>query len=341
MLVGGKPQEKELFQATKSSYDKVARKAIGEYKNIYDGETMDIYLNESNKELIIAFRGTASVSDIITDINFISNTLLYTARYKNDKKTLEKYFKLYPSPEYDYYVTGHSLGGGLSAQLLREFPFIKEAVVYNAATQPIDLIKQNPNITYLYIDKDPLYNISGRYITNKRVYKYTKGLNGFLGRIIPATLQAHKLNQFEHVYGGSIPDNVSDKDLYMQAKQKADMVYKSHGLYKSAYIQKEYKRLGGRYKTDKTTRKKGINRWLDEKWISVIPYITEGKVIQCGSLNNNLIACRPLNRISKEDTPVTINELIEKFGKQHILDLARQKERNSNIRINWEEGKLY
>jgi hypothetical protein len=340
MIKGGKPRDKDYFEATKSSYNKKATENINGYLNIYDGGTMDIFKNETKKEIIIAMRGTASLKDIITDLNFVSNTLTYTARYKDDKKVIDKYVKLYSPDVYSYYITGHSLGGGLSSALMREYPFIKEGVVYNSATQPIDLIKQNPDLTYLYIDKDPLYRTTGRFITNKVVYPYQKNLNGFSSKLIPDFIQAHKLNQFEKLYAGNIPDNIIDDDLYVQAREKADKIYKSHGLYKSAYINKEYQRLNGRYRNEKPDRNEGIQRWLKEQWISVLPYLINGEIKQCGSLNNQLIACRPLYRITK-DTPITIDELIKKHGKELLIKLAMEKDKRSNIRINWEEGKIF
>ncbi len=42
----------------------------------------------------------------------------------------------------------------------------------------------------------------------------------------------------------SIPIN---KKLYEEVKNKADEIYKKPSAYKSGYIVKEYKRLGGKY----------------------------------------------------------------------------------------------
>jgi hypothetical protein len=38
-----------------------------------------------------------------------------------------------------------------------------------------------------------------------------------------------------------------DKDLYQRVKLKADSIYKKSSAYKSGYIVKTYKELGGRY----------------------------------------------------------------------------------------------
>ena len=48
-----------------------------------------------------------------------------------------------------------------------------------------------------------------------------------------------------------IPDNIIDKSKYRKAKKKADETYKKPSAYKSMFIQKVYKELGGRYKGKK------------------------------------------------------------------------------------------
>ena len=47
---------------------------------------------------------------------------------------------------------------------------------------------------------------------------------------------------------------VIDKELYDLVKQKADEVYKKPSAYKSGYIVKTYKQLGGRYQDDNKTK---------------------------------------------------------------------------------------
>ena len=42
-----------------------------------------------------------------------------------------------------------------------------------------------------------------------------------------------------------------NKKLYEKVKKMADDKYKTHGAYKSAYIVKTYKELGGKYKGKK------------------------------------------------------------------------------------------
>ena len=59
----------------------------------------------------------------------------------------------------------------------------------------------------------------------------------------------------------SIPIN---KKLYEEVKNKADEIYKKPSAYKSGYIVKEYKRLGGKYQN--TGEEHTLTRWYAEKW---------------------------------------------------------------------------
>jgi hypothetical protein len=60
---------------------------------------------------------------------------------------------------------------------------------------------------------------------------------------------------------------ILDPELYQKAKADADRIYKVHGAYKSGYIVKRYKELGGRYADD--GKPKHLKRWFNEKWEDV------------------------------------------------------------------------
>ena len=94
---------------------------------------------------------------------------------------------------------------------------------------------------------------------------------------------------------------VLDKELYETAKGKADEIYKKPSAYKSDYIVKLYKQLGGRYKDD--DKEKDLNRWFKEKWKDVG--------------NKDYPVYRPTKRINKK-TPLTINEIDKKNLKEQI-----------------------
>jgi len=131
-----------------------------------------------------------------------------------------------------------------------------------------------------------------------------------------------------------IPDNVLDPKLYKQAQKKANETYKRHSAYKSMFLVKPYKDLGGKYSTEKKMGK--LERWRKEKWVSVKDYL-DGKIIECGSSKINNNACRPTKKLDK-NTPITIQELIKKHGKTKLKNLVNKKLKNMDKYINWEEA---
>ena len=94
-------------------------------------------------------------------------------------------------------------------------------------------------------------------------------------------------------------ENVPAKPaLYSRVKAEAKRKFKIFpSAYASAYIVREYKKRGGTY-TGKKSKRKGIARWMREKWTT-----QDGS--PCGSKKfKGVKKCRPTVRISKE-TPVT------------------------------------
>ena len=95
-----------------------------------------------------------------------------------------------------------------------------------------------------------------------------------------------------------IPDN---KFLYEKVKRKADTIYDVPSAYKSGYIVKEYKRLGGTYSDDGTERT--LKRWFMEDWRDI-----GGK---------DYPVYRPTKRIT-EETPLTASEIDPVQAKKQI-----------------------
>ena len=80
--------------------------------------------------------------------------------------------------------------------------------------------------------------------------------------------------------------------LYAKAKKIADAVYNRPSAYKSGFIVKKYKELGGKYIDDGQEKK--LKRWFREKWANI------------GSLAYPVY--RPTKRVSK-NTPLTPSEI--------------------------------
>lgn len=135
----------------------------------------------------------------------------------------------------------------------------------------------------------------------------------------------------------NIPKNIINKDKYKKAKTKAIKTFGSKSTaYKSMYIVREYKKMGGKYKGKKP--KGGITRWSNEKWVAVIPYLG-GKNIKCGATLNKKVSCRPSIRKTKK-TPITIQQVIKLHGKKKVKKLATAKNKNMSKRVNWRKGTI-
>ena len=112
-----------------------------------------------------------------------------------------------------------------------------------------------------------------------------------------------------------------DKELYLKVKNMANKKFKSPtGVYRSSWIVKKYKSLGGRYKTSNNKRSSKLKRWYKEKWIDLNrPIKHKNKIIgyeSCGrksiSSKDKYPLCRPSKHISPK-TPKTYNELSKKI----------------------------
>lgn len=85
---------------------------------------------------------------------------------------------------------------------------------------------------------------------------------------------------------------INNPELYKQAKDIADKKYAKPSAYKSGFIVKTYKDMGGTYSDDK--KPKNLARWYKEEWKDI-----GGK---------DYPVYRPTKRITK-DTPLTVSEI--------------------------------
>lgn len=136
-------------------------------------------------------------------------------------------------------------------------------------------------------------------------------------------------------------DKAVDKELYMKIREEADKKFERHSLYKSTWVLREYKKRGGTYKEPKPKNKLApTTRWFEEKWIQVLPFLLEGKIIICGKDNKETKACRPTIKVDKNNTPLTIEELLKIHGKNKLIEIAKLKNANMDKRMDWRRGKL-
>jgi hypothetical protein len=109
-----------------------------------------------------------------------------------------------------------------------------------------------------------------------------------------------------------------NKKLYEKVKKLANKKFSSKtGIYKSSWIVKKYKELGGKYK-GKSSSKSGLKRWFAEKWVDLNRKSKNGKFEKCGrksSKTGKYPVCRPSKRITSK-TPRTFKEISKKSLKK-------------------------
>ena len=215
---GPPPPEQDFFQAAKESYNLTNTPAsnINNLSLILDTPTVKAYINEDEKTILIAVRGTKVASDWISNSLIPFNLLQQSPRYQTDKKIIEDLRTKYPSPPYDYYITGHSLAGAETALFLRDLPWLKSGVVYNPASQPFDYVyQQNDKLKRIYSENDPLYALGTKNIIKSEVVPTTEPLQSTWGGlnlfgVAKNFLQGHKLDNFSQLYGKGYPYLNSD-----------------------------------------------------------------------------------------------------------------------------------
>lgn len=94
---------------------------------------------------------------------------------------------------------------------------------------------------------------------------------------------------------------ILNPEIYLRATEEANRTYKKPSAYKSGFIVKRYKEMGGKYEDDK--QPKNLERWFKEEWKDV-----GGKAYP---------VYRPTKRITK-DTPLLVSEINPKNLKEQI-----------------------
>jgi hypothetical protein len=101
--------------------------------------------------------------------------------------------------------------------------------------------------------------------------------------------------------------------LYDKAKALADSIYDKPSAYKSGFIVKTYKEMGGEYTGSKT--KQGLTEWFSADWKDIG--------------NKAYPVYRPTKRVSAK-TPLTINE-IDPINLRKQIQLKQKIRGNRNL----------
>lgn len=136
------------------------------------------------------------------------------------------------------------------------------------------------------------------------------------------------------------PSFVKNPKLWDEARKQADEIYNRPSAYKSMYISKVYKKIGGRYKTKAKKKQMPTEMWLKEKWIQILPYIDDGDELACGRDDGKPNACRPKKNVKDGENNITIDAIIKKYGKKKVRELTKKKLNDMNGRLDWKNGKF-
>jgi len=261
MRGGIQPPEQDFFKSARASYSNKPQLTIDGFTLVVSTPTLKVY--QKDKTLLVAVRGTklTDKNDLVADARLPLNLLNHSTRYKRDKETFDKVIKHFPPQDYEYYLSGHSLGGAVDNQLKYDYPFIKNAVEYNPAFQPKDfLYSQGPDIKRLYTDKDALYNLGGKLFTNKHVIPATNSI----GNSYIDSISGHILSNFASLYnnssGGAKPRESHPLGKIWGSYKDGSVIFKDK---KGYYILRWLKTKNIEVKR----HLKGLKKWLDSYFI--------------------------------------------------------------------------
>jgi len=148
-----------------------------------------------------------------------------------------------------------------------------------------------------------------------------------------------------------VPKN---KLLYAKVKRMANKKFDTpSSIYRSSWIVKKYKSLGGRYTSKKKPKKTGLARWFKEEWVDLKrPIKTKAekstkkstkkptkksekvqKYMPCGRPSAKMTKlkyplCRPSIRVTKK-TPRTYKEI----SKKSLVKAKKQKKSMKRIKF--------
>lgn len=106
---------------------------------------------------------------------------------------------------------------------------------------------------------------------------------------------------------------VNNPTIYEIAKEEADQKFDKPSAYKSGWLVKRYKDLGGTYSDD--GKERNLARWFREDWQDIG--------------NKDYPVFRPTKRISK-DTPLTVDE-IDKTNLAKQIELKQKIKGSQNL----------
>lgn len=185
--------DQEAVQAAENAYSASPQPLPG-WTILQKTPTLTFY--GRGKEILVAIRGTdvKDPEDLKADAGIAANQLRNSKRYRKDKQDIARFQQKYPKSQYTYRGVGHSLGGAVLDEFIRD-GFVRNGKSFNPAVQPQDS-SNNLNERH-YIESDPLHQIfnpaakaSVRARKQGTSIASSHGLDQFKGRGFPPNKRA-------------------------------------------------------------------------------------------------------------------------------------------------------
>lgn len=157
--------EKIAIIVANESYQLVSHRIneYDKYKYLYDESSLYIavyqYKTLVTNNIIIAFRGTKQINDVIPDYFILRNKHNLSQRFKKSLEIFDQIKTKYPSA--NIYVCGHSLGGTLAIWIKQNRESCKQCYAFNPGYNGYLIPKlnlQNDHLKIFLIKGDPLSN---------------------------------------------------------------------------------------------------------------------------------------------------------------------------------------
>lgn len=169
---------KTLYQMNSNVYAN-RHQDVGDWKYISGTKFLSYYMKANN--IIVAVRGTADLRDLMADIKITFQNVQGSRRYKEDVLSLRAFQQQYPTSQYNYYFTGHSLGGALIDEYLKLGMGIS-AISFNPAVQKEFYNAANHH--RIYNTQDPLYDLMGKHVPSAEVRDYKGPQQSMFDRVL-------------------------------------------------------------------------------------------------------------------------------------------------------------
>ena len=169
---------KTLYQMNQNTYDNRCM-AVGDWKCMSGTKTLQFYMKGNT--VIVCVRGTASIRDLMADIKITFQNVRGSTRFNEDLAAIKSFQQQYPPGRYNYYFTGHSLGGALIDEYLKD-GLGTSAISFNPAVQKE--FYNSANHHRIYNTQDPLYDLMGRHVPSAEVRQFQGKEQSFLDKML-------------------------------------------------------------------------------------------------------------------------------------------------------------